>query len=116
MTGSVVAVVVGYLVFGASAAVLFNVTDHDPRETPSLLFAVGAIAYGIFFAGLGGYVAASLAPMQPRRHAVILATVIAIVALVSLVFEFRNGSVWSQVATAVLMAPAATAGGWLRTR
>ena len=86
MTGSVVAVVVGYLIFGASAAVLFNVTDHDPRATPSLLFAVGAIVYGIVFAGLGGCVAASLAPMQPRRRAVILATVIAIVALVSLVF------------------------------
>ena len=116
MTGSVVAIVVGYLIFGASAAVLFNVTDHDPRATPSLLFGAGAILYGVVFAGLGGYVAASLAPTQPRRHAVILATVIAIVALASLVFELRNGSVWSQLAALGLMAPAAYAGGVLRTR
>jgi hypothetical protein len=116
MTGSVIAVVAGYLIFGASAAVLFNVTDHDPRVTPSLLFAVGAIVYGIFFAGLGGYVAASLAPRQPWRHAQVLGLIIATIALGSLALEFRNGSVWSQSAALVLMAPAAVVGGWLRTR
>lgn len=116
MIGSVVAVVVGYAIFGASAAVLFNVTDHDPRTTPSLLFGVGAILYGMFFACLGGYVAASLAPRQPRQHAAILAATIAVVALLSLAVEFRSGSVWSQVAVLALMVPAAYAGGLLRTR
>ena len=116
MTGSVVAVVTGYLVFGASAAVLFNVSGRDPRATPSIPFAAGSIAYGIFFAGLAGYVAASLAPRQPRRHAALLAIIIATIALVSMVFEFQNGSVWSQLATLLLMAPAAVVGGWLRTR
>lgn len=116
MIGSVVAIVVGYLIFGASAAVLFNVTDHDPRATPSMVFGAGAILYGIVFAGLGGYVAASLAPRQPRQHAQILAVVIATIALGSLAFEFQDGSVWSQVATLLLMAPAAVLGGWLRTR
>jgi hypothetical protein len=116
MIGSVVAIVVGYLIFGASAAVLFNVTDHDPHASPSLLFGVGAVLYGMFFAGLGGYVAASLAPQQPRRHAAILAAIIAIVALVSLIVQFRSGSMWSQIAALALMAPAAYAGGLLRTR
>jgi hypothetical protein len=96
--------------------VLFNVTDHDPHASPSLLFGVGAVLYGMFFAGLGGYVAASLAPQQPRRHAAILAAIIAIVALVSLIVQFRSGSMWSQIAALALMAPAAYAGGLLRTR
>jgi hypothetical protein len=114
MGRSVFAVLAGYLVFGLSAAILFGLSRVDPHQPPSTGFAVGSVAYGVFFAAIAGYVAAALAPGRARRHAAILAGIIAGIALVSLILNLGSGSVWSELATALLMAPAVLVGGHLR--
>jgi hypothetical protein len=114
MVRSIIAVVVGYLVFAVSAVALFGLSGVDPHHTAALGFMLGSTLYGIFFAFVGGYLAATIAPRQPRAHAAMLAMVISIGAVGSMVATRTLG--WSQLAALFLMAPAATRGGWLRER
>lgn len=114
MGRSVFAIVAGYLVFGVSAALLFSLSGRDPHAAPSAQFAVVSVTYGVLFAGLAGFVAASLSRRRPVLHAGILAAILAAVALLSLALQFRTGSVWSELATLFLMAPAALIGGRMR--
>ena len=116
MTRSVIAVVVGYLVFGVSAVVLFEVSGVDPKATPSVPFAILSTCYGMAFAGAAGFVTATIAARSELRHGATVAGVIAVLATLSLVIERSAGSVWSQIASLVLMAPAAVAGGYVRYR
>jgi hypothetical protein len=115
MLRSVLAVVAGYLVFGLSAALLFPLSGRDARAFPQTGFLVFSTVYGMAFALLGGYVAASLARRKEIAHAAVVAGIIAVLALISLVAK-SSGSLWSQIAAIVLMAPAALLGGWLRAR
>jgi hypothetical protein len=111
MGRSVLAIVSGYLVFGASAAVLFGLSAQDPHMTPSTRFAVFSTAYGVLFAALAGIVAALLSPTRPTLHAGILAAIIAAIASISLAVQYATGSVWSELATLFLMSPAVLIGG-----
>jgi pimeloyl-ACP methyl ester carboxylesterase len=111
---SVLAVVVGYLVFAGSAALLFQITGQAPHAPASPEFMASSILYGVVFAGLGGYVAARVARHQPARHAALVAGLIALGAVISLVMG--SGSAWSQVAAILLMAPAAWVAGYWRAR
>jgi hypothetical protein len=113
---SILAVVAGYLVFAVSSALLFGVSGVDPHAAPSATFVVGSIVYGMVFAALAGLVTASLAPRQRFLHAGILASIIWAIALVSLILQFRSGSVWSELATIFLISPAAAAAGFVRDR
>jgi hypothetical protein len=114
MLRSILAVVAGYLLFALSAVALFVLSGVDPHHTAALGFMIGATLYGMLFAFLGGYVAAAIAPNQPRAHASMLAMVIAIGAVGSMVASRTLG--WSQLTALFLMVPAATRGGWLRER
>ena len=111
---SVLGVILGYVIFGASAALLFGLTRRDPHEIPSMTFATASIAYGMLFAAIGGRVAAIIAGRRPFLHAAIVAAIIAAGALFSLAAEWHRGSVWSQTATILLMAPSALIGPRLR--
>jgi hypothetical protein len=108
---SVGAVIAGYLVFGISAAVLFPATRHDPHAPASTGFMVATTIYGMVFAAAGGYLAARIAGRRPRAHAVAVAAIIALGALVSLIASPGAGSTWSQTAAIFFMAPAAIVGG-----
>jgi hypothetical protein len=92
------AVVAGYAVFGASAAVLFPLTGRDPHAPAPVAFVLWTTIYGMVFAAAGGCAAAAIAPRKPRVHAAIVGALIA------------------QLAALFLMAPAAAAGGMLRRR
>ena len=107
------AVIVGYLCFAVPAVALFAMTGRDAHAQAPLGFMIGSTLYGMFFAGLGGYVAARLAGRHPFRHAVALTLLIAVGALVSVVTSPPTDAVWSQVAAVCLMAPSATLGGLL---
>jgi ABC-type Mn2+/Zn2+ transport system permease subunit len=113
---SIVAVVVGYLVFAGSAVALFQVSGQAPHAPASLPFMLGSTLYGILFAALGGYLAARLVPRRPELHGAAVAALIALGAAASLVARHGTGSVWSQVSAVLLMAPAAWGGGYLRAR
>ena len=113
---SIVAVVVGYLVFALSAFAFFQVSGQAPHQVAPVSVMLASAAFGAVFALLGGYVAAWLARRRPTTHGVAVAAVIAVGALVSLLSTLGKGAVWSQLAALVLMAPSAVLGGWLRAR
>jgi O-antigen/teichoic acid export membrane protein len=116
MARSVVAVIVGYLIFALSAFAFFQVSGQPPHQTAPMPIMLGSVAFGMVFALLGGYVAAWLARRRPLAHGVAVAAVLALGAAISLVSTFGKGAVWSQVAALALMAPCAVFGGWLRSR
>jgi len=113
---SIAAVLAGYLVFAVSAYLLFVLFDQPPHEAAPFWFMVTAAVIGMFFAFIGGYVAAYLAGRYPRAHGIAVAGVLALGAAVSLVATLGKGAIWSQVAALVLMAPSAVLGGWIRER
>ena len=116
MVRSIVAVAVGYLVFALSAFAFFQISGQAPHQVAPVSVMLASAAFGVVFALLGGYVAASLARSRPTGHGVAVAAVLAAGALVSLLSTFGKGAIWSQVAALVLMAPSAVVGGWLRAK
>jgi hypothetical protein len=113
---SIVAVLVGYVVFAASAFTVFRLSGHAPHSVASGPFMLVTIVSGIAFAIAGGYVAGWLAGRRPLAHGMAMATLLALGAGVSLAATLGHGAVWSQVAALALMAPSAVLGGWLRAR
>jgi hypothetical protein len=113
---SVVAVLVGYLVFGVTAFLLFQLSDVDPRQEPELGFRIWSTLYGIFFALSGGYCAAWIAKTREIAHASAVACVLGVIATVSLIAQPGHGSLWSQIAALGFMVPAAILGGVLRSQ
>lgn len=113
---SVVAVLLGYVIFAASAKALFRLSGHAPHAATSGEFMLVAVVYGVIFAAVGGYVAAWLAGRRPVAHAVAMAAILATGAAVSLAATLGHGAVWSQVAALAVMAPSAVLGGWWRAR
>jgi RsiW-degrading membrane proteinase PrsW (M82 family) len=112
---SVVAVLIGYVVFAGSAVLLFNITKRDPHSPQNLGFIVFAAVYGMFFAGLGGLLADRIAPKKGTVHAAFVSLLIALGAAVSLLAAPGAGSTWSQWAALVLMAPSAWAAAKARS-
>ena len=113
---SVGAIVCGYVLFALSAFAFFKISGQPPHQEapPALMF--GSIAVGIIAAFLGGYIAAWLAGRRPMAHGVAVALVLALGATVSLVSTLGHGTIWSQLAALLLMAPSAVLGGWGRAR
>jgi hypothetical protein len=116
MARSVLAVIVGYLIFALSAFAFFQISGQPPHQAASMPIMLGSIAFGMVFALLGGYVAAWLARRRPLAHGVAVAAVLALGAAISLLSTLGNGAIWSQAAALALMAPCAVFGGWLRLR
>jgi multisubunit Na+/H+ antiporter MnhB subunit len=116
MLKSVAAVVTGYVVFAVSAVLLFWATGRDPHEPQRVGFLVFSVLYGMAFATAGGFVAAKIAARKPRQHALAVAVVLAIGASASLLAQPGAGARWSQLAALIFMAPAALAGGFVRSR
>ena len=111
---SVVAVLVGYIVFAVLGYSVFRFSGQAAHATASTTFMLVSIVSGVVFAFLGGYIAGWLAGRQPLGHAIAMAILLATGATVSLVSTLGHGSIWSQVAAITLMAPSAVLGGWFR--
>ena len=116
MARSVIAVIVGYLIFALSAFAFFQISGQPPHQAAPVPIMIGSIAFGMGFALLGGFVAAWLARRRPLAHGAAVAAVLALGAALSLLNTMGTGAVWSQVAALALMAPCAALGGWLRMR
>jgi peptidoglycan/LPS O-acetylase OafA/YrhL len=116
MIRSILAVIVGYLIFALAAFAFFQISGLPPHQPAPVSIMLESIAFGMVFALLGGYVAAWLAQRRPLAHGIALATVLAVGAAISLFSTLGKGAVWSQVAALALMAPCAILGGWLRLK
>jgi hypothetical protein len=110
---SIAAVLVGYLVFALSAVAFFKLAGRAPHSVQPAWFMVASALYGMFFAALGGWVAARVAPSRPVGHAIAMALVLALGAAVSLVMSPGVRATWSQWSALLLMAPSAWLGGRL---
>ena len=92
---SVAAVLVGYVVFAASAFSVFRLSGQAPHAPASVPFMLLTIVSGVAFAAVGGYVAGWLAGRRPLAHAVAVATLLAAGAAASLASTLGNGAIWS---------------------
>jgi hypothetical protein len=113
---SVLAVLMGYLVFGVSTIFLFAVVGVDPQQEPEIGFRIWSTIYGVFFAVAGGYVAARIAGKREVSHASAVGCILAFLATASLIAQPGHGSLWSQIAALRFMTPATILGGVIRAR
>lgn len=116
MVRSVLAVIAGYFIFAASAFLLFRLTGRNPHAPAELWFQMATILYGLFFAALGGFVAALLGKRFEIEHALAVASLIAAFGAASLLATVKTGAIWTQLASILLIAPCAMVGGYLRQR
>jgi hypothetical protein len=115
MLRSLGALAAGYIIFGASAALLFQMSGQPPHEAAPAWFEVASILWGAVFALVAGWLTARIAVRRPATHAAILAGLIALGAVISLVAS-PSGAIWSQVAALAVMAPCAWLGGLMASR
>ena len=109
---TVVGLAIGFAVFVVGSMMVRSA----PADQRGPSFVVGAIGYGVVFALLAGLTAASLAGRPYLRHAAVVAALIVVGAVLHGVLDPQAGLRWYDVAAALLMAPAALAGGWARER
>ena len=110
MLRSIGAVAAGYVVFGASAALLFQLSGQDPHAAAPVAFKIATVVWGAVFAAVAGWLTARIAVRRPVTHAAILAGVIVLGAAASLAAS-ADEAIWTQVAAIVVMAPSALLGG-----
>ena len=109
MLRSIGAVAAGYMVFGASAFLLFQLSGIEPHQPAPLTFKIASVIWGCVFALVAGWLTARIAGTRPAAHAAILAAVIALGALVSSRGRIQ-AAIWSQIAALVVMAAVRLAG------
>ncbi len=112
----ILGVVVGYVIFAASAVLLFRLSGHDPHAQQSVSFMVGSVLYGMVFAALGGYASAALGGGNARVQGGVVGIIIALGATMSMLAGPNAGPMWSRLGALFLMAPSAAVGGILRAR
>jgi hypothetical protein len=106
-------IILGYLVFAIPSYLLFRVTHHDPHMPASISFEITAIAYGMFFAFLGGYWGAMIAGSWNMVVPGVIAVILGAFAIASMV---AKGASWSPLCAVVLMTPAVLVGGYTQIR
>jgi peptidoglycan/LPS O-acetylase OafA/YrhL len=115
MLRSIGAVAAGYVIFGASAALLFQLSGQAPHADAPLAFKIASTIWGAVFALVAGWLTARIAPRRPMTHAAIVAGLIALGALMSIAAR-PSDALWSQTAALVVMAPCAVIGGVISLR
>lgn len=113
---SILAVVLGYLLFALTAFAFFRLLGIPPHARAPIGIMLASSLLGILAAFLGGYLAGRVAGRFPILHARIVAGILALGAAVSLGMTIGHGAIWSQVVALTLMAPAAEWGGRSRAR
>ena len=116
MLRSIGSVAAGYLIFGGSAFLLFQLSGVDPHGPAPLRFKIASIVWGCVFALVAGWLTARIAPSRPVLHAGVLAGIIALMSASFLILPDRTDPYWTNVAALLLMAPSAWLGGLLSRR
>ena len=101
--------VLGYVLFEVLWRLLFSMTNTDPHAPASIGFELGAVAFGLMFALLAGFVASLVGG---RPHFIAAWMVGGLIALSAIVVMIRKGAAWPQVSALLFMAPGAVVGGY----
>jgi hypothetical protein len=112
---TVLAVVVGDVVFAGGSVLLFYLAKVDPHAPAAPSFIVVSVVAGIALAFAGGFAAGAIGRRADLICGMLLAVIIAAGAIISMVGRPGMGALWSQTG-AMISAPAALAGDWLRMK
>jgi hypothetical protein len=115
MLRSIGAVVGGYFIFAASAALLFQLSGQAPHADAPLAFKIASTVWGAVFALVAGWLAAHISVRRPAAHGAAVARGLAPGAR-GYVFSSFSDAIWSQLAALIVMAPCAWLGGLLAAR
>ncbi|MFN2400708.1 MAG: hypothetical protein ABR543_19045 [Gemmatimonadaceae bacterium] len=116
MIRSIAAIIAGYLVMAISIVGLFAAWFGPQAGVPARGFLIYSLVYGFFVAITGGYVTALVAGRAELKHAVGLAVLAAIAALISAVMYAGREPLWYQFANLVVVTDGALLGGFVRHR
>ena len=109
-------IVLGYVIFGGSAGLLFHVAKVDPHSSSSFGFMALAVAYGFSFALLAGFIAGRIGGRRDLLSGFVLAAVVGLGAIVSMISRPGAGALWTQIAALIFFVPACAAGDWIRKK
>lgn len=113
---SIVAVGLGFGIFVIGSFMPRGAAAENPGVPATFGLVAGSIAYGAVFAALGGLTASSLPGRRPLAHALVVAGLIAVAALLHPWLEPGTNPRWLDVSAVGVMAPAAALAGWARSR
>ena len=116
LSRTLLAIVAGYVIFAASAVLLFHVANVDPHSPAGAGFMVLTIAYGLVFALLGGFTAGQIARRADLICGIGVALLIGLGATASMIARPGKGALWTQTAALLLFAPASLVGDWVRRK
>jgi hypothetical protein len=111
MIRNILAVIIGYLIFAISAALLFQLSGQNPHGDTSVSFAAFVILYGAVFATVGGFITQAIAVSKTLTVNYVLALIMAGFAAFSLFAA--SGNHYTQIAAIFLFAPLSVLGGYL---
>ncbi|MCG8363178.1 MAG: hypothetical protein MJA27_07595 [Pseudanabaenales cyanobacterium] len=114
MLRSGVAVILGYAIMALGVIGLFAIWFQEPNTLPSRGFMLFSLVYGGIMAVMGGYVTAAIANQAELKHALALAAVVGIMALVSMAAAQGQEPLWHQLANLLIAIPAVILGGFLK--
>ena len=118
MLRSILAVVVGYLIMYIPISILFLAWfgGYDPQNspTPTMGFMLFSLVFGFVFAGAGGYVCALIAKRSEMNHAMALAGLVVVMAIISMIGAAGREPLWYQLAGLVIGIGGVLIGGLVR--
>ncbi|WP_316771825.1 hypothetical protein [Pedobacter frigiditerrae] len=114
MIRKILAVIVGYIIFAATALAFFKVFDIEAHSVASTTVMIQTAINGIIFSALAGWITQLIAKTGNLKINYILALLIAAFATFS--FFKASGEHWTQLMAIFIFAPVSIVGGWIVVR
>lgn len=109
MLRKILAIVIAYVVFAASAGAWFQLTGQKPHYDATLTFKLETLAYGVLFSLIAGFLVRLISRSPVLTLNYILAALMFSLAAISLILS--GGSHWTQWMTMFIFAPCSMLGG-----
>jgi len=116
ITRAILGVAVGYILFASAGVLLFAVSLPHALEPHHLLFVAAAVAAGVAYSSLAGYVGVAMAGRAARESMIAFAVAIALGSVVLFALRPAGLAPWSQATVVLLFGPAALIGALSRCR
>jgi hypothetical protein len=111
MIKKILAVIIGYIIFAASALAFFAVFDIEAHSTATTIVMLQTALNGLIFSILAGFISQLIAKTGTLKINYTLALLIAGFAAFS--YFKSTGEHWTQLMAIFIFAPASILGGWV---